>query len=166
MTWILLISGLVAWTVVGLVYMVKLRCFLEAKEGLLRQGLDASVVCLRSWQASYRDVGYREWRESMVVLDLCLERLTEAVSLRDSLADVKEMRQLVDQQKSLADDAQAAVPSETVRRASEVAGALERLDREVTEYSSAAADAAFVCGRFPLSLMAAAVGLRTRSTVP
>ena len=163
--WILLISGLVAWTAVGFFYMIKLRWLLESKEGSLRQGVDALVVCLRSWQASYRDVGYREWRESMMALDLCVERLTEAVSLSDRLADVEEVRRLVDQYRSFVDDRQAALPSETVRRASEVTGALEYLDREATEYGSAAKDAAFVCGRFPLSLMAAAVGLRIRSTV-
>ena len=165
MMWILLISGLVAWIAVGVFYMVKLRWLLESKEGSLRQGVDALVVCLRSWQASYRDVGYREWRESMMALDRCLERLTEAVSLSDRLADVDEVRRLVAQYRRLVDDRQAALPSETVRLASDVTGALEHLDREVTEYSSAAKDAAFVCGRFPLSLIAAAVGLRTRSPV-
>ena len=153
---------LLLWVMLGLAYMAGLRALLEARESALLRHLALLTDQLSSLQASLADVTEREWRDSATAMERILETLAGREPLRAKAGAAQELRLLLSKQVQLMVTKPTSLPSRISDQALAAEHALERVERDLEQYDSAAADAAFCRERFPLSLMASAVRLRAQ----
>jgi len=144
-----------------MVYLQALRRLRETRGAAVLRDLEQFTESVRSWRETFQEFGHREWRQQAVSVDRVLEVLMGSGELRERLATSREMRRMLQEEKELVSREPGAFAPEIANRAAELETALDRLDADLTDYESVLADAVFACNRFPLSLIAAVVGLGT-----
>lgn len=155
-----LLAVFLLWVLIATFYLHGVRSVVQTREERVRRDLATLADAAEDWQHALQSLGLREWREIGVVLERLLEVLKGRRSLRERLQAAGEARVLFREHR---DAARRAATSMSIQ----IGEATERLDRalqhvrlDLARYNAAAADAAFACERFPLSLLARAVALR------
>lgn len=158
-TWLL--AGFLVWIVLAIAYLDGLRRVLKAREHAVAWDLSLLEDCAEAWRQSLEGLGRREWREAATSVGRALEVLAGDESLKEKVQISTEIGLLLREDE--AESRGAEVGLALVReRASELDRVLEQLEGDVADYNLSAADATFACGRFPLSLLSLAVGLRAQ----
>ncbi len=149
-----------AWVLVTIGYLWRLRRILALKEAAAVKEFDSLAQRTSSWEGAFSGVSHRDWRQSALALTPIREALATDTTVASKARLLGELRSLLAGQYQLLREEPAAFPLDMAERAADMEAALNRTETTLEEYFATAADADFACRRFPLSLMAAAVGLR------
>ncbi len=162
MIWQWLIVALAIWLSISLAYVLRLRTLVYGRERTVLADLEGLAVVAGGWTAALSSASHRDWRRSVEGLQRVVETLSSSASLGARVAAASDIRSLLEQAGRWVRQDPAAFPADIHGAAEDLRNALEGIQASVDDYQAAAADAAFASHRFPLSLMAAAVGLRVR----
>jgi hypothetical protein len=157
------LAVLLLWVLIAIIYLHGIRSMVRAREGRVRRDLTALTESAADWQHAIQSLGLREWRETGAMLERLLEVLKGRRSLRELLQAANETQILFRAHKDAARRAADAMSIQIGEPTERLDRALQRIRLNLARYRAAAADAAFACERFPLSLLAQAVGLRRHS---
>jgi hypothetical protein len=162
-TWLL---GLfLLWVLIATFYLHGLRRMAQARETQARRGIAELALRVSGWRRVLESLGQREWREAAATVERALEALTGHAPLAELLDMASEVKLLFQEHRDTACRAADAMSIQSRERAAELDRAFHRLATDVARYNASAMDAAFACERFPLSLLAMAVGLRKLDVV-
>jgi len=154
MTWQWLLAICAIWLALSLVYVYRLRTIVYRRERKVLGDLEGISATAGRWTAILSAASRRELRRSVEALRRVVETLSSSASFEVRVAAASEMRSLLEQAARWVTQDPAAFPADIHGATEEVRYALDRAQASLDEYRAAAADAAFVGRRFPLSLIA------------
>lgn len=158
---VVLIGVVGLWVVVSLQYLSTLRRLASTRQETLAAELWRLNRRLYDWETALAAASAAEYRSMAAALTRLREVMDRDTALSPKLHVLGELRTLLERQQSLSSGADAPAP-ELEARARQVHGAMQRTEEALADYGVIAAEADFAAGHFPLSLMAAAVGIRAQ----
>jgi len=160
MTWQWLVVVCAIWLALSVAYVRQLRIIVHRRERTVLADLGGIAASAGGWTAALSTASRRDWRRSVEGIQRVVETLSSSASLEARVAAASEIRSLLGQAARWVTQDPAAFSADIHGATEELRQALDRTLASLDEYRAAAADAAFAGRRFPLSLIAAAVGLR------
>lgn len=162
MTWQWLFLIFAIWLALSMVYARRLRTLVGRRERTVLADLGGLAASAGGWTAALSGASHRDWRRSVEGIQRVVETLSSSASLEARVAAASEIRSFLRQAVRWVTQDPAAFPADIHGATEELRQALDRMQASLDEYRAAMADATFAGRRFPLSLIASAVGLRIR----
>jgi len=153
---------LLAWVLAAIAYIEVLRSLMAAREQALQDALHRFAELLTSWQIALSGLREAVSRESIAALDRLVGELQSEGRLREKIAALDDARPLIEAERLPLPGAVQAIGQGGDALPSRLREARRQVEAERVRYNAAAADAAFVSERPPLSLLSAAAGLAAR----
>lgn len=155
-----LLGVFLVWMLAATCYLHGVRSIVQAREERVRRELADVIEAAADWHHALQSLGLRGWRETGDNLERLLEAMRQRSPLRVRFQAANEVGILFREHRDSARQAAEAMSVQIGDPSARLDRSLQHLRLNLARYNAAAADAAFACERFPLSLLARAVGLR------